>query len=118
MVQQLISPQVVLRPQFIPGNFSFGIAIGIQGIDLSIVNKIKINILDTHKNILQDSGWIEVPPTRSDIPETLPEKYRGFVMNMDIRNLVIREEGEYSFLIYVNEKLIGTQYIPIFKALV
>ena len=27
----LVAPQTILRPQFIPGSFSFGIAVGISG---------------------------------------------------------------------------------------
>ena len=45
----------------------------------------------------------------------MPAEYQGFLMNMDIRNLVLRENGEYLFCIYVNDELVGTQEVPIFQ---
>ena len=41
VLQQLVSPQIALRPQFIPGNFSFGVAVGVQGVNLHITNRIR-----------------------------------------------------------------------------
>lgn len=114
-LQQLTSPQMALRPQFIPGNFSFGIAVGVQGINLHITNRVRFTISDPQGKIIRDSGISEFPPIPEDASETLPEQYQGFLMNADIRNLAIHENGEYLFSIYVNGELIGTQSIPIFQ---
>ena len=115
VLQQLISPQIALRPQFVPGNFSFGVTVGVQGVDLHITNRIRFTISDSHGKVIQDSGTSESPPIPEDVPETMPKEYQGFLMNMDIRNLVINENGEYLFSIYVNDELIGTQSVPIFQ---
>lgn len=115
VLQQLVSPQVALRPQFIPGNFSFGIAVGVQGVNLHVTNRIRFTISDPHGEIIQDSGVSEFPPVPEDVQEILPAEYQGFMMNMDIRNLVLRENGEYLFCIYVNDELVGTQKVPIFQ---
>lgn len=118
VLQQLISPQVALRPQFIPGNFSFGVAVGVQGINLHITNRIRFTISDPLGKVIYDSGVSEFPPFPEDVPETMPEEYQGFLMNMDIRNLVIHENGEYLFSIYVNDELVGTQSVPVFQRVI
>lgn len=117
-LQQIISPQVALRPQFVPGNFSFGVAVGVRGIDLHITNRIRFTISDPQGKIIQDSGVSEFHPISVDVPETMPDEYQGFLMNMDIRNLVIHENGEYLFSIYVNDELVGIQSIPIFQRVI
>lgn len=115
VLQQLVSPQIALRPQFIPGNFSFGVAVGVQGVNLHITNRIRFTISDSQGNVIQDSGISEFPPLPENTPETMPAEYQGFLMNMDIRNLVIHKDGEYLFSLYVNDELVGTQSIPIFQ---
>ena len=86
-VPMLIAPQIALRPQFVPGNFSFGLAIGMSETDLPIISK----------------------------GDTLPQKYQGFMMCVDIRNLVIPCEGEYIFTFYLNGECVAKQSVPIFK---
>lgn len=115
VLQQLISPQMTLRPQFIPGNFSFGMTVGIQGVDLHVANHIRFTITDPAGTVIQDSGVSDFPPFPEDVQETMPKEYQGFLMNTDIRNLVIRENGEYLFSIYINDKLVGTQSVPVFQ---
>lgn len=115
VLQQLVSPQVVLRPQFVPGNFSFGIAVGVQDVNLHVTNRIRFTISDSRGTIIQDSGISEFPPIPENSPEAMPVEYQGFLMNMDIRNLVIRENGVYLFSIYVNDELAGTQSVPIYQ---
>lgn len=113
MVPSLVAPQIAIRPQFIPGNFSFGIAIGISGIDLQTVNKMRFTITDPKGTIIQDSGDSELPVVPAK--DSMPDEYQGFMMCMDIRNLVIASEGEFLFSFYVNEELIGQQIIPVFR---
>jgi hypothetical protein len=115
VLQQLTSPQVALRPQFVPGNFSFGVVVGIQGMNLHITNRICFTIADPQGNVILESAISEVPPISEDEPETMPEEYQGVVMNMDIRNLVICENGVYLLSIYANDELVGKQSIPIFQ---
>ena len=50
VVPTLVAPQVALRPQFIPGNFSFGISVGLTGIDLNKVNKVRFTIKNPDNN--------------------------------------------------------------------
>jgi hypothetical protein len=113
VVPNVVAPQIAIRPQYIPGNFSFGMVVGIAGIDLHVTNRMKFTIKDPAGTVLQDSGENELPIAPKDT--VLPEKYQGFMMCMDIRNLAIPCEGEYVFSFYLNGECVGTQNIPVFK---
>ncbi len=112
-VPMLIAPQIALRPQFVPGNFSFGLAIGMSEIDLHISNKLKLVIQSPDGNVIHDSGETDLPIISKG--DTLPQKYQGFMMCVDIRNLVIPCEGEYIFTFYLNGECVAKQSVPIFK---
>lgn len=116
VVPTLVAPQVALRPQFIPGNFSFGISVGLTGIDLNKVNKVRFTIKNPDNNVVQDSGITELPIPPHD--SALPAQYQGFMMSIDIRNLAIHSEGEYIFAFYLNDECVGERIIPIFKRVV
>lgn len=112
-IPQLISPQAVLRPPFIPGTFSFGIAMCIIGLKAQQQNVFMFQIHSPSGEIIQDSGEIDFGELPFD--DSMPEKYNGFVISSDIRNLVIRTEGEYTIELFINKDSIGTCVIPIYK---
>ena len=114
VVSQLISPRTVLRPQFIPSAFSFGISIGIEGVDLHKNNKISFKILDPDGNLLQASEDNELPATKNE--DTLPTEYQGYVLSIDIRNLIIKKSGLYVFSLSLNGEEICSKNIPIYEA--
>lgn len=113
VVPTLVAPQVAIRPQFVPGSFSFGIAVGINEIDLKVVNKVRFTIRNPEGAVLQDSGVSELPVAPQD--SSLPAQYQGFMMCIDIRNLAVPCEGEYVFSFFVNDECVGDQIIPIYK---
>lgn len=112
-IPSLVAPQIALRPQFIPGNFSFGIAVGISGLNLHAENKVRFTIVNPKGIIVHDTG--ETPLRPIPVSDTLPAEYQGFMLTMDIRNLVIQIEGEYKFVAFVNGKSVGEAVIPIYK---
>jgi hypothetical protein len=111
-VPQLTAPQAVLRPQFIPGNFSFGIAVGVIGVDLNKNNEIQFTIKAPDGKTVQDSGKNIFPALNEE--DVLPEEYRGLMLTLDIRNLVIEIDGIYTFSLWINDELIGERNIPIY----
>lgn len=112
-IPHLVAPQVVLRPMFIPGNFSFGIAIGVRGLNLQQPTKLKFTITAPDGTVLQDSDETEIPAI--GMGDTLPIEHQGFMMNLDIRNLVVQEEGLYKISLCVNGESLEEQEIPIFR---
>ena len=113
MIPHLVAPQLVLRPVFIPGNFSFGIAIGVQGINIKQAIKLGFSLIAPSGKILQQVDNAELSPIQNE--DTLPPEYQGLVLNLDIRNLVIQEEGVYKFALCVNGESLEEQDIPIFR---
>ena len=112
-IPQLTGPQCVLRPQFIPSTFSFGLAVGVIGVDSNKQNVIRFTISNPEGTIIQDSNENTFPPVGFD--DTMPKEYQGFMMSLDIRNLLIEKEGIYTFTLYVNTFEIGRKEIPIFR---
>lgn len=113
-IPQLTGPQVALRPMFIPGNFSFGISAGISGVDLQKTNTFRFTIKSPEGVILQESGESIIPLIPGQ--DIMPTEYQGFVLTLDIRNLVIEKSGIYTFDVFVNGEQVGSRPIPIFKA--
>jgi len=109
----LVAPQVVLRPAFIPSNFSFGVTFGIRGVDITNHIMLRFFISSPSGTIVHDSGDTELPVVGKK--DTLPAEYQGLVVNLDLRNIVIKEEGIYSLVVYINGEELTHQEIPIFK---
>jgi len=113
-IPQLTGPQVVLRPVFIPGTFSFGIAAGVLGVDLKHNNEVQFTIKAPNGSIIQDSGKSSIPILAAIEEDVLPDEYQGFMLTLDVRNLIIEEEGVYTFTLMINDEIIGSHEIPIF----
>lgn len=112
-VPQLTAPQVVLRPMFIPGSFSFGIAAGVVGVNLQEKTKVRFTIANPEGKIINDSGETEFPII--DQADSLPTEYQGFMLSMDIRNIVFEMPGDYIFTLFVNGEEAGSHEIPVFE---
>lgn len=113
IVQQLIGPITALRPQFIPGNYSFSVSVGVVGIDMQKENSMRFVLKAPSGTLLNDLGEAPLPVAAPD--NTLPAEYCGFVACIDFRNVVIPEAGIYSLDVYINGELIGTKDIPIYE---
>ncbi|WP_455793016.1 DUF6941 family protein [Clostridium butyricum] len=100
----ILGPMNALRPMYIPGTFSFSIFLSILGIDLSKTHIMKIIFTDGKENIV-NTGDSQLPA--QDLEPDLPESERGFMMNMDLRNVVLKKEGIYKTQVYFDDKLLG-----------
>ena len=112
-VPQLVAPQPALRPQFIPGSFSFALSIGVSGVKFQKSNIFSVTISSPKGDEVFNSGDINI----GDVPEDnlLPEEYQGLVLSIDIRNMAIECEGAYPIEITMNGTSIGKKEIPIFR---
>ena len=113
VIPSIVAPQIALRPQVIPSNFSFGIAVGIADMNLQITNKVRFTVADPDGNIVHDSGESDLPAAPE--MDTLPQQYQGFMMCIDIRNLLVQSEGAFTFSFYLNNDCIGVQRVPVYK---
>lgn len=112
---QLTGPRSVLRPQYIPGAFSFGLAVGIIGVDTNVQNIARFKITNPGGTVIHDSGDSVFPPI--GINDPMPKEYQGFMLTLDIRNLPIEEEGVYTISLFINGANIGSMGIPVFRAI-
>ena len=112
-VMQLISPRVALRPPIIPGAYSFGVAVGVRGIDLKVPTRVRYTITDPEDKIIFDTGDTELPPAPA--PDSMPFDYQGFLITTDVRNVVVNADGLYKFNLFINEEQLEPQEVPIFK---
>jgi hypothetical protein len=112
VVPQITAPTFTIRPQSVPGNYSFGAAIGIQGVNIHETNNIHIIVKDPDGNVIQDLGDVSIPAERNE--DTLPSEYQGYTFCMDIRNLFFRIEGTYILEIILNGESLDGLPIPVY----
>ena len=112
VVQQLTGPVTILRPKFVPSNYSFAVSIGVRGLDMHNENSMHIILKNPSGDVLSDLGEKLLPIAGED--DILPIEYSGFVACIDFRIVVIETSGAYILEVYVNNSLIGTKEIPVY----
>ena len=107
---QIVSPLQVLSPIALPSNYSFAIACGIAGFDVTKENSAKIQFVSPTGQIINDTGDInfQFPPE-----QTNPGKPSVMQINLDMRNVALREIGIHSTKIFINDIEIGEYKIPV-----
>ncbi|WP_028392712.1 hypothetical protein [Bacillus cihuensis] len=104
---QVIDPQNVFRPTFIPGTFSFAVTFGVLGLDPDKKNVLRFEIKDPNEVNVVETPHIDIPPNINFDDSILPKESNGFIFNMDFRNIAFRLEGKYTAYIHVNHENIG-----------
>ncbi|MED3854229.1 hypothetical protein P4607_22970 [Priestia megaterium] len=100
------NPLHVFAPPFIPGTFSFGIVFGLLGIDPSEEHALRL-VFSYSKGTdpVIDTGSVNIP---KQLENNVPVETNGFMMNMDFRNVIFREEGSYETQLFLNGEILGT----------
>jgi hypothetical protein len=104
----LHNPMLVFRPVFIPSLFSFAVTIGIVGIGHADAHTIRFTFGKIGEGeLLVDTGVMPLPANiEFEENGTLPAEYRGFLFNLDFRNVVFHTEGEYESSTYFDGVLL------------
>lgn len=110
----LINPIPVLRPKYIPSMFSFAFSISICGVDLSKQIDVKMIIEDPERRVVQEAVRIDIPPQPVIENGSLPKEYRGFTLNVGVRNFPLEKEGVYHLIPYIDGVAMEPQDIPVF----
>lgn len=111
-IPQITAPTIALRPQFLPSNFSFGLSIGLRDVNIRNENIFQLTIVRPDGSVAHDSGPIHMPPSTND--STLPDKFQGAILTMDLRNVALTIEGCYEVHIFLNNALISSQPLPVY----
>ena len=109
----LISPKPILRPHFIPGNFSFSLCIGMSGIRPTTQTKIGFYITDPHGDVVHK--FYSIPFEKDAKEEDIPLEAQSIMLAMDIRNIPVKLEGEYKFVLYVDGQEADSHGFYIYK---
>lgn len=100
-------PMQIITPKYIPGVFSFTIFLGIIGLDVSESHTLQIKFMkkDGDKEII-DTGKINIQ-NQEEKENILPLDMRGFMANLDFRNVELKTEGEYVTKVILDDDLKG-----------
>ncbi|GLG06370.1 DUF6941 family protein [Sellimonas catena] len=97
-----------LTPEFIPSTFSFSIVVGIKQIDLSSDHKLDIIFKDTEGNNLVEAKDIPISAEQLKNGDlNLPEEQRGLMLGLDLRNVILKKEGNYKTEVRLDGIILG-----------
>lgn len=93
----IINPQNLFRPLFIPGTYTFSVTFGLLGIDPNTSHKLDFQIKhsEVDEEALVNIEGADLAPNLEFLNSGLPNEANGFIFNMDFRNLPFRHEGKY-----------------------
>ena len=95
-----------LTPEYIPGAFSFSIILSILDFDTEKKSSVSIILFSPTKEVF-NSGEIELPLMPQDSSIMIPNEYTGMNLCMDLRNVILEEEGLYTTKVLLDGEEIG-----------
>lgn len=110
----LTGPKASLSLSRIPGNFSFGIGLGLVNVDWSRDRKIAFEIWSPSGTCVEKSETIEIPDEYANTD--IPVAQQNISFNAKVENMNVPEEGNYKFVLFVNGERVGEKSFPILQA--
>ena len=110
-VTNIINPQNLFRPTFVPGTFSFAVTFGILGMDPDKEHTLQYIMTSPNGEAIVQTQEVKIERNPSFDTSILPKEANGFIFNMDFRNLAFREKGKYIAHVIVNDHEVGS--IPV-----
>lgn len=110
---QLNSPLAIVSPPC-EGTYSFFISVGLIGLDYYSKHTMRCSITSPDKKVIFKTENSPTPVIdKKSIKYHLPEEYRGFFINIDVRNVIFKKAGNYTFDIYIDDVQLNSQLIPV-----
>lgn len=110
----LTGPKASLSLSCIPGNFSFGIGLGLVNVDWSRDRKIAFEIWSPSGTCVEKSETIEIPDEYANTD--IPVAQQNISFNAKVENMNVPEEGNYKFVLFVNGERVGEKSFPVLQA--
>lgn len=110
----LTGPKASLSLSRIPGNFSFGIGLGLVNVDWSRDRKIAFEIWSPSGTCVEKSETIEIPDEYANTD--IPVAQQNISFNAKVENMNVPEEGNYKFVLFVNGERVGEKSFPVLQA--
>ena len=106
----ICGPLLTLTPVNLPSTYSFVVSFGVYDINKGDDNRIKIEFKDCHDKIISMNET-----NQFDLPKEMKNSMQpvGIQVNVEFRNVVLKEEGTYTTTITINGKCIGTYPIDV-----
>lgn len=112
-VPALRDPKAVLRPKYIPTEYSFGIAVGIRGVDVTKKMTVTFKIEDPDGNELLSLGPNDLEPDSSG-QEQPPTEFRSITFTLQLDNVNFAQAGIYKFYVEFNGTKLEPQDLPVY----
>ena len=110
----LTGPKASLSLSRIPGNFSFGIGLGLVNVDWSRDRKIAFEIWSPSGTCVKKSETIIIPDEYANTD--IPVAQQNISFNAKVENMNVPEEGNYKFVLFVNGERVGEKSFPVLQA--
>ncbi len=101
----IINPRLVFVPMFIPTQHSFAVTFGVM--EAEVGHTVQYAFKNPSGETLIDTGKISLPQLNEDQLK-LPPEMRGVVLNLDFKNVILKEKGTYVSEIFYDDVPIGT----------
>lgn len=109
----LNSPIAIVSPPY-KGTYSFTVSIGVIDLDYYSEHQMRCEIKAPNKEVIFKTDTSPTPIlNEKKVKYKLPEKFRGFIINIDIRNALFLESGEYILDVYLDDNKMNSQIIPV-----
>jgi len=104
----VVNPMLIFSPKYLPGQFSFSVAIGMLEVDLTKTHVFRYNLTGPNVEIglIVDTGDVLIPSQEN--PRKLPIEMQGLFMGFDLRNVDLALEGKYISEVFLDGESIGT----------
>ena len=99
-----------ITPPFLPTTFTFAVGIGVVGINLEVTNYLKYSFVSpSNKDVVIQEFPLPIAP--NDV--NLDADMQGFILSLNMQNVILQDEGYYQSKIHLNNTLIGEYSIKV-----
>lgn len=112
---QVVNPQNIFRPMFIPGGHSFSVTFGFLEVNPDAQHRIQFSIIscETGEQVINIDN-IEVPPNAQP-DKFIPKESTGIMLNFDFRNVPFKKEGKYEVHITLDGETLDKKPFYVYK---
>ncbi|MCL6600668.1 MAG: hypothetical protein K6T81_18340 [Alicyclobacillus macrosporangiidus] len=103
----------MLRPYFVPGQFSFAVSLGLRNVDFTQPHRVRFVFRHENK-VIVDTDY--QPVVIEHKQQTLPVEEAHIMTSITFANVILETEGLYHTDVYFDGELLGAFPIPVRKA--
>lgn len=107
------NPFVVMNPLFVPGMYSYSVAIAIRNANKE-GNELQIIMKNEEGEIINDTDIVSIPPLQEK--DTNGSPLHGLRLSIDFRNVPFKKRGIYCSTVMLNGEKLGEFPIMIEQA--